>query len=389
VPWKSLFEIAYVGSNSNKLLMGGGTGAAAGGNFTNQNKVPLGALFGPDKICGSALNDPSSPCFNANASYGAEAAYTQNYTPYGWIQEPSAGSIPGIEQCNPDNGLCYVEVYGSNAVTMATHSGYSTYNALQMTWLKQAGRLTYNLNYTWSKTLGANLGIDAFTVHGNYGVLPVDRPHVINMSYAYNVPDLTHGNKFLGGVTNGWTISGLYTWQAGGNLQALYSSNYNMSLAGLEGQPVGFSSRSFFGTDAQSVMPSLTCNPASGLGSNQRAKLSCFGVPTLVPGQINKNGPRQAPYLHGPIYWNSDLGIYKTFHITERQNVQFRISAFNFLNHPLRMFNGTDNQLKLTFQGDVNNPGAGFTSTVGNTNWGYLNSKDGQRIMEIEFKYTF
>ena len=53
------------------------------------------------------------------------------------------------------------------------------------------------------------------------------------------------------------------------------------------------------------------------------------------------------------------------------------------------MFNGTDDQLKLKFQGDVTNPAAGFTSTVDNANWGSLNSKDGQRIMEMEIKYTF
>ena len=404
LPWKSLFEIAYVGSNSEKLLMGGQSGASdcgSGCNFINQNKVPLGAFFGPDKICGSDISNASSPCFNAFSSdpnYAAEGASAQDYTPYGWIQESSKGSIPGIEQCNPDNGNCYVKVYGSNQVKMAKHVGYSSYNALQMSWIKQAGRLSYNLNYTWSKTLGTSLHVDAFSVHGNYGVVGVDRPHVINMSYAYSVPDLTHGNKFLGGVTNGWTISGLYTWQAGGNLQALYSPNFNMDIVNCTPQddgscvtvgPSNITSASFFGTNAQTVLPDLTCNPGTGLGSNQRARVGCFAVPGLALGGINANGPRQTPYLHGPIFWNSDLGIYKTFHITERQNVQFRISAFNFLNHPLRSFSGTDNQLKLHFQGDLANLAAGINSTVTGTNWGYLNSKDGQRTMELEFKYTF
>lgn len=406
LPWRSLFEIAYVGSRSEKLLMGGGSGASdcgSGCNFINQNKVPLGAFFGPDKICGSAINDPSSPCYNAfasNPNWAAEAASAQDYTPYGWIQEPSPGAIPGIEQCNPDNGNCYVKAYGSNAVKMATHVGYSNYNALQMSWIKQAGRLSYNLNYTWAKTLGTSLHDDAFSVHGNYGVVAVDRPHVINMSYAYNIPDLTHGSKFLGGATNGWTVSGLYTWQAGGNLQALYATNFNLTIdactPGVDphGNPIclgpsNITSASYFGTNAQTIMPSLPCNPGSGLGSNQRAKLECFAAPALTLGELNANGVRQTPYLHGPIYWNSDLGIYKTFHITERQNVQFRISAFNFLNHPLRMFQGNDNQLKLHYSGDLNNLAAGINSTITGTNWGYLNSKDGQRIMELEFKYTF
>ena len=39
-----------------------------------------------------------------------------------------------------------------------------------------------------------------------------------------------------------------------------------------------------------------------------------------------------------PAYFDSDLALFKNFQITERQKLQFRISAVNFLNHPLRQF---------------------------------------------------
>ena len=232
------------------------------------------------------------------------------------------------------------------------------------------------------------------SVGGNYGVLGIDRPHVINTSYAYNLPDFIHGWKVLGGVTNGWTISGITTWQAGGNLQAI--NNQNGPNFGLGLQYVNFpstitnalSAKTYYGTDAHiAIMPQLTCDP--GLADNQQAKLGCFIAPPI--GQV---GVRSFPYLHGASFFNSDLSVYKTFHIRERHAVQFRISAFNFLNHPLRQFSG-GNQLALPFLADYNTGVITLNqSQVSNNtqNWGSLDFKSGypsQRIMELAVKYTF
>jgi hypothetical protein len=46
LPWKSLIEVAYVGNETSNALIGGGSGATlSGGDYINQNKMPLGALF--------------------------------------------------------------------------------------------------------------------------------------------------------------------------------------------------------------------------------------------------------------------------------------------------------------------------------------------------------
>jgi len=111
-------------------------------------------------------------------------------------------------------------------------------------------------------------------------------------------------------------------------LQPLTAGNLRASL------PI--SSLRILGTENRTapLMPYLTCNPKSGLGDGQCFNPSCFSVPTEVGG----NGPYVWPYLRGPAYINSDLSLYKNFKLTERQNIQFRVSAFNFLNHPLRQF---------------------------------------------------
>jgi hypothetical protein len=114
--------------------------------------------------------------------------------------------------------------------------------------------------------------------------------------------------------------------------------------------------------------------------------LSCFSAPA-----IGQQGDRQFPYLSGPSYSNSDLTVYKTFAITERQKVQFRASAFNFLNHPLWGFSsGNDVSLKYaTTNGTSFSPNVASGLPAGYT-WGTMDSKSGSpRIMEFSLKYSF
>jgi len=83
-----------------------------------------------------------------------------------------------------------------------------------MSWARQRGRISYNLNYTWSKSLGtqgqgggAGSGQppDATNYHHDYGVLATDRSHVVNLSYTSRLA-IQSWNKFLQGAANGGTF---------------------------------------------------------------------------------------------------------------------------------------------------------------------------------------
>jgi len=99
---------------------------------------------------------------------------------------------------------------------------------------------------------------------------------------------------------------------------------------------------------------------------------------------VGQNGPTLLPVSYGPGYVNSDLAVFKNFQITEGSKVQFRIQAYNFLNHPLRSFNGTNN-LGLSFQ---QNP---LTQeiTMNNSSFGSATTKEGNRVLEFSVKYYF
>jgi hypothetical protein len=374
LPWKTLLEVAYVGNSSAHLLMGGQSdGSGIGGSeFSNINKIPFGGLFKVDPVTGVAA--PADP--------DNTATYTlQDYYPY-------SGCMVG--------GACYG--YGTNSVAVREHSGYSNYNGLQIAWLKQAGRASFDFNYTWSKALGiVGSTLDAFSVHGNYGILAIDRPQVFNASYAYSIGNVYHGGYgVLRQAANGWTISGITTFQTGGNLQSNSTQNLGLSVEKQDasGNNIeALTSKTYFGTDANEILPITTCNPKGGSASHQLVNLACFSAPI-----VGTQGDRQIhPYLSGPIYTDSDLTAYKTFNITERQNVEFRASAFDFMNHSLWGFSG-NNLLTLKY-GTQDGGHTFYTNSnilgVAENTWGVMNQKSPYsgagyaRIVELSIKYNF
>lgn len=357
LPWKTLIEVAYVGNSTKNLLMGAeSNGSGLADDFVNQNKIPLGGLFKVNPVTGVAA--PTDP----------ELTSTYNYTDY----------------------FPYYQGYGQSSIQMMTHVGYANYNAFQVSWVKQTGKLSFNLNYTWSKSLGITAtSVDPFSVHGNYGVENIDRPHVINTSYTYSLGRvLETGNKVLSGTANGWTISGTTTWQSGGNLQAQDSQNFGMTITDTTDKQ-NLSTKSYYGTNVGVIQPIATCNPKHGLTrDHQEVNPLCFAPPAL-----GVRGQRQFSYLGGPAYFNSDLTIFKEFHVVGKQKVEFRAAMFNFLNHPLRSYT-TSTTLTPTFS---TTDKVNFTSTMNAANlgaydWKYLGTPDqkvGRRLGELSVKYNF
>ncbi len=156
----------------------------------------------------------------------------------------------------------------------------------------------------------------------------------------------------------------------------------------------------WFGSNAYTTLiPALTCNPLKGLHSvmtnegsqKMRFNPACFTTPAL-----GHQGPLQLPYMRAPNYWDSDLGIYKSFKITESQSVQFRASATNWLNHPLGQFGLAGNgdislNLQNTCYGCVH--GQNIVSIApSNTNTqttGAPAFKSGSRFVTLAVKYYF
>ena len=86
--------------------------------------------------------------------------------------------------------------------------------------------------------------------------------------------------------------------------------------------------------------------------------------------------------MKGAAFLDTDLGVYKNFAMQDKQNVQFRLTGFNFINHPLPQFGiGPDVDLELT--GGANGTNTN-TATTGTPQF-----EVGRRVLELAIKYVF
>ncbi len=379
-PWKSLLEVSYVGNKSDYLS-----------NYNNSlyqiNDLPAGTLFKDygwlpncdptDGNDGQTVNGVTLPKDAQNCE-NPSGSYMNNFT---------SGQIQAARPYQP---------YGS--IKIINHKMYSNYNSMQVTWNKQQGRLMYMLNYTYSKALGVrgengSATGDPTSLRNNYGTLPNNRKNLFNAAYVYQFPNLRSGNAFAKGVVNGWQLSGITQFQSGADIQAAITSNFGYTAfipagssfmgQGPTATPIQASNGNTIGSTDVTLMPKVICNPHHGLHADQYVNGKCFS-PFVTPGQ---QGSYIFPTLTGPGFFDSDLSAFKNFNFgsSEQRKLTFRFSGYNFLNHPVRSFNGSgDNALKLQFDQNGN-----LLQPANGVNFGYATYKVGHRIMQGEAKFTF
>ena len=122
----------------------------------------------------------------------------------------------------------------------------------------------------------------------------------------------------------------------------------------------------------------MSCDPRKGLKAHQYFNPSCF----TSPG-IGQNGTFRIPYIHGPSYFNDELGIFKDFKIHEANKLEIRVQGFDFLNRSQDKYQQYDSSLYLGYANGVNTPPTN-TSTGGVTT-----TRTGHRTLQLAAKYYF
>jgi Carboxypeptidase regulatory-like domain/TonB-dependent Receptor Plug Domain len=381
LPKRSVFEISYVGNKSTNELINGNNGG-----LNNLNNFIPGSFFLPDPVLGIPVSTAPPTCNSGTAGNNAVSCLTvPNYA----IEEMGSNGN-GFDE----NHFRPLRNYSN--VNLISHGSYANYNSLQLSWQKQSGPITFLTNYTFGKVLGIRDGqtdngngngtaVDPYNIKNNYGPLEYDHTNILNLSAVWQLPKFLHGNHIAEGAVNGWQLSTYTTYQSGAPLQETTGGTLNAGYAGgltvpLQGAPslpneavqlpnglvsTSVNPSSWLGTNAYGgsggglLLPQLICDPrhhASGLYFNP----NCFAPPAQ-----GTQGTYVWPYIRNPAYFDSDLALFKNFQITERQKLQFRMSATNWLNHPLSQFGlagNSDESLNFTGTKPVTVTDAGGTT---------------------------
>jgi hypothetical protein len=272
---------------------------------------------------------------------------------YGFNMVPSE-TLKTFDGGNTDLRVPYLGLSDSSVFYKA--EGIATYNALQFGLRK---RLSHGLQltaaYTWSHTLDEQSGLGLFyngndpnNPHSSYASSLYDRTHVAVVQAYYELPKVASGNGFLKGVANGWTISGVTSFQSGSPYNPI---DYSGAVAGL------YYSHYVELLDPElPLLPGVTAKQAQLQGTTGINPLkpvlnaADFYIPTLAPGtngiptdssaagvqDVKETGfgITGRDLFRGAFQKRLDLSVSKITRIAEKYVVRFGVDAFNLTNTP-------------------------------------------------------
>jgi hypothetical protein len=265
--------------------------------------------------------------------------------------------------------------------------GNSSYNSGQFSLRHRMGSLEADLNYTLSKSIDIGSNAERINLFEGFGFASqiinawspnqlraasdFDMRHQINANWVYDVP-LGRGRRFgspahgiARGVFADWSLSGLLHWTSGLPTTVepgfKWSMNYTLTSAAVQTRPTGPT-----GAFIVNGIPNLFKDPA--------AAAQDFGF-----AYAGQSGQRNT--LRGPGYFGIDLGVGKTWKVSESQEVKFRWEMFNLTNTPRfdvgsLQAGGSNGAGNLVFTNSVSF--GQFTSTLAKP-----------RIMQFALRYSF
>ncbi len=215
--------------------------------------------------------------------------------------------------------------------------GNSNYNSLQVTLNRRmSAGLTFNLNYTWSKTLadtGAGRSGYFWQDEKTYG--EGDVPHVLNATFVYELPfgrgrSMNPGNAVARALVSGWRLSGITRFRSG-SAYGLIGASCNLPSAG--------GCRASYNPNFSGAVR-INGDWGSGdlLGPTPPVFLDKSAFVSPAPYTYGDTPGRAAAGLFGPAFWNQDLSVMRRFFITERVKLDFQVDSFNTFNTVI--FNG-------------------------------------------------
>lgn len=273
----------------------------------------------------------------------------------------------------------------------AAFSAFSTiaksdYNGATLSFRQRLGEtLTYDINYTFSKSFDNASGLQTSGTYGaafilnplrpddNYAYSSFDARHIVNANFIFQLP-FGKGRKFFSGMNSvadaffgGWQMTGVYRWNTGLPAStpfdaAQWATNWNVQSNGVRIRPVN--------ATAVRSTANLFTDPVAAYQSFRNAR----------PGET---GDRSV--LRAPGFSVMDMGLSKTFNMPwgENHKLQLRWEVFNVTNvQYFAITNVTRGTLGLGQDSDISQPSSDFGQV-------YTDIQGQPRRMQFGLRYSF
>jgi len=214
--------------------------------------------------------------------------------------------------------------FGTSGIALTTNAGASNYNSLQV---QDQGHITKSMqliaSYTFAHAID-NVSNDQYSPFPpRRGNSDYDVRQQFNEALNYE-STLVRNAGFLRELLSGWIFSERFTASTGYPLQ-VFQSEYVL--------PNGQTGLIY--PDLVSGVPLYLHNVPGVLGGWSLNYAAFSQVPTdPTTGAPLRQGTLGPNALHGPNFWNINPSIQRAFRLTEKVKLDFRVDAFNVLNHP-------------------------------------------------------
>jgi carboxypeptidase family protein/TonB-dependent receptor-like protein len=367
LPHDILIQTDYVGSKGTRLLNGY---FGAWYNQAPSKYMALGDILG-DPLAADLADPSTAPIL---ASFGITKLPYPDFDKNNYSNTVAAALQPFPQYSALINNYPTI--------------GNSTYHSLQLMGRK---RTTHGLNfiaaYTWSKTLtdtdsalsasGSQIVQDFYNRKAEKGIASFDRPHVVKLTWIYDLP-FGRSKKWInaGGpmdrLVSGWQVTAIQNYMSGDTLTVIDSSlSAGIAMNGIRADIV---------PGVPLTVPSNGLDLSPGGGTPYLNPLA-FKDPPLSPSNSFAlrigNSPAFLPRVRGPFHSNEDFGIIKNTHLNERSSLQFRADMFNVFNRVGRGNPDTDLADGLPSDGGT---------------FGLINSPDsiyGPRVIQLALRLSF